>query len=125
MSILQGQVSQAKVSTINERNKALRFYKQTKDVGLSYKKIVDEVKDITIVGFSDAAWGVREDGASQGGFLIVWAHKRVMDGHPTEMVILDWQSSKLRRIARSSLAAEAQAAATCAEAIEWNKVKSS
>ena len=36
--------------------------------------------DLTFVGFGDCGWGVRRDGSSQGGSLIIAADRRILDG---------------------------------------------
>ena len=67
---------------------------------------------------TDAAWGVREDGGSQLGYLIFLANKAVLDGAKGYYSLLDWKSSKATRISRSSLNSEAQGAATGVDALE-------
>ena len=53
-----------------------------------------------IVCFSDASWGNLPDGGSQGGHLIF------IMGEGGEANLISWQSRRLKRIARSTLAAE-------------------
>ena len=55
--------------------------------------------DLTFVGFGDCGWGVRRDGSSPGGSLIVAA----------TTTTVDWKSYKCKRVVRSSLAGETQA----------------
>ena len=47
--------------------------------------------------FSDAAWGVRPDGSSQGGFLVYAASHALHEGHEAPVGIIDWKSWKLSR----------------------------
>eukprot|EP00975_Prorocentrum_lima_P005474 1183001-Prorocentrum_lima.AAC.1 len=61
-----------------ELNKALRFYRQNGDVGLTFDHISDDTKDWLLVGVSDASWGTRPDGSSQGGFLVGLTHKNAL-----------------------------------------------
>ncbi|CAK0820802.1 unnamed protein product [Prorocentrum cordatum] len=93
-----------------EANETLRFYKQNSDVGLKIKKI-GQVCDIVFVAMTDAAWGVRLGGSSQGGYVVLACHKKIFDGHESDFSVIDWKSFKLLRMARSSLHAESQAAA--------------
>ena len=58
--------------------------------------------DIRLEVFTDAAFGNLHDGGSRGGYLIF-----VSDG--LRSAPLDWSSHRLKRVARSTLAAEAQA----------------
>ena len=67
----------------------------------------------------DAAHGVRHDGSSQGGFLCLLTHKQAFEGVETPDQVLEWKSFKLPRVARSSLAAEAQAAGAAADSVEF------
>eukprot|EP00975_Prorocentrum_lima_P062635 12886703-Prorocentrum_lima.AAC.1 len=53
--------------------------------------------DVGFVAMSDAAWAVRADGTSQGGFLILLVPRRALDNEPVHYGILDWRSSKLLR----------------------------
>eukprot|EP00975_Prorocentrum_lima_P008677 1855548-Prorocentrum_lima.AAC.1 len=66
---------------------------------------------------SDAAWAVRADGTSQGGFLILLVPRRAFNNEPVHYSILDWRSFKLRRVSRSNLNSEAQAAATAVDSL--------
>ena len=69
--------------------------------------------------FCDAAWGVRPDGSSQGGYLIFFADRALLEGKNALMKILDWRSWKLKRVCRSSLAAETQAFTDAIDQLNW------
>ena len=55
--------------------------------------------------FSDAAWGVRPDGSSQGGFIIYASSHALHKGQEAPVGIIEWKSWKLSRKCRSSLSA--------------------
>ena len=61
--------------------------------------------------FGDAAWGVRPDGSSQGGYLIYASSHALHEGQEALVGIIEWKSWKLSRKCRSSLSAESQAMA--------------
>ena len=61
--------------------------------------------------FSDAAWGVRPDGSSQGGFLVYATSHSLHKGEEAPLGIIEWKSWKLSRKCRSNLSAESQAMA--------------
>ena len=63
---------------------------------------MSSLSDIRLEVFTDAAFGNLHDGGSRGGYLIF-----VSDG--LRSAPLDWSSHRLKRVARSTLAAEAQA----------------
>ena len=58
----------------------------------------------------DASFCSRPDGSSQGGYFVLLAPRHILETKEDVYHILDWRSSKLPRVARSSLSAEAQAA---------------
>ena len=100
-----GEISGATVRTLQKAN----------DVSLDYAPI-GKPEDLVVVTFTDAAFSSRHDGASQGGYLLTLAHRSVLeDGAAGRYQILDWRSYKLARVARSTLAAESQAAGEAAD----------
>ena len=111
-SILAGELAAKEGKVMNELNKTLRFSKQNGDVKIHFPKVVDDWKDLSFVGYSDAAHGVRRDLGSQGGFLIVATSPKVHTGAVCRYTPVAWRSYKLTRVCRSSLSAEAQACAT-------------
>jgi hypothetical protein len=42
------------------------------------QKIAQCFEDTRLVLLTDAAWGIREDGSSQGDYLILLCHKDIM-----------------------------------------------
>ena len=73
--------------------------------------------------YTDAAWAVRPDSTSQGGYLLfVGGHEEIEAGYAMKLTVVDWCSKKLQRICRSSLSAESQAATQAIDALEWTKV---
>ena len=72
-----------------------------------------------MVGYSDAAWNVRRDGSSQGGFLIFLTDYTLMQNREAPISLLAWASAKLPRVCRSSSAAEVQAASEAQEELEF------
>ena len=116
-SIYSGSVSRGLVKTAQEANRLLKFAKDNADVGLTYSPL--DLGDVRIVTAFDASFGCRPDGSSQGGFVVMLAPRKILETEEGDYHILDWRSLKLPRIARSSLAAEAQAAACASDATEF------
>ena len=79
-------------------NKLFTNMKQN-ECKLIYKKLGND-NDLRIVVYSDAAHGNLSNGGSQGGYIIF------LCGHENNCVPLNWQSKRIRRVVRSSLAAE-------------------
>ena len=118
VSQLAGLTSKATTSTLREANKCLRFAKQHSDVGLKFQRI-GRPEDLTLIAYSDAAFTSRHDLTSQGGQLVLLS---VTTGQEGGYHLVDWRSWKLPRVARSSLAAESQAASEASDALLYAAV---
>ena len=116
VSTLAGQVSKATTSTLDSANKCLKFAKQNNDVGLEFRHLGPK-EEITFIAYSDASFASRDDLSSQGGYMVAMTHRDVTKGGEGHYNIIDWRSWKLARVARSTLAAESQAASDAADAL--------
>eukprot|EP00435_Cladocopium_sp_Y103_P006856 s1452_g2.t1 len=117
-SITSGMINNGKVSTITELNSGLKFAKQNADVGLIYKPL-GEISKLRLVTMFDASFSVRADGSSQGGYMVMLVPEHTLTNTEDWFHMLEWRSLKLPRVARSSLAAETQAAACAADATDF------
>ncbi len=70
------------------------------------------------VATHDAAWAVRRDGKSQGGFFIGMAERRLLKGEPSHVSPLFQQTRKCPRVARSCLSWEVQSGNMTNEELE-------
>eukprot|EP00435_Cladocopium_sp_Y103_P030130 s3673_g7.t1 len=118
-SMLAGDVSKGLASTVFEANKLLKFAKLNSDVGLVFSPLGD-MQDWRLVTAFDASFCSRADGTSQGGYFVLLAPKRILETEEDVYHIIDRRSFKLPRVARSSLAAESQAAGCAADATEFS-----
>ena len=92
-SIKEGKVKDAKhANKVMRRAKGVAYH-------ISYQDLGDH-HNWRIVGFSDASWGNLGEGGSQGGYLIF------IVGAEGTANLVSWQSRRLRRVARSTIAAE-------------------
>ena len=121
ISILAADIEKADGHLIQDLNKSLKFAKQNSEFKLTYGKIADDLSESCMVAFSDAAFAVRSDHSSQGGYLLVLTNKKVLDGQATAYSVLGWRSHKLQRVCRSSLAAESQASASAVDDLMMTK----
>ena len=117
-SLLAGQMSAGLVKSINDANKLLKFAKENSDVALRYSYL-DEPHKLRLVCMFDAAFCIRRDNASQGGYIVMLVPESSFHGTESEYHVIDWKSSKLPRVARSSLGAEAQAAGQAADSVDF------
>ena len=105
LSILLGRVGCALVSDLSEAKKLLKLAQRTESLAIP---IHPHRGEIAFVGYTDASWGGRADGHSQGGFRIFMYDLGYLQGKPGPLTLISWDSHKLTRICRSSLAAEIQ-----------------
>ena len=121
-SILAGDIAAKERSVLNELNKALRLGKSNSDVVHKFPKMMDDIKELGFVAFSDAAFGLRRDMASQGGYIIMACNKKMLHGECERYTLLSWRSFRLQRVCRSSLSAESQACSTALDELTLTKL---
>ena len=102
---------------LQSANKLIRQAQRYKEIPINIPSI--PLKRLTLGTFTDAAWAVRPDGSSQGGYLLFFADKDLLDGKESSVSIMDWKSWKLKRKVRSSLAAESQALADAVDNLNY------
>ena len=100
-----------------DANKLLKFANENSDVGLNFAPL--RLSVLCVVTAFDTSFGCRPDGTSQGGYLVMLAPRRILETEEDFYQILESRSQKLPRVASSSLAAEAQAAACAADSTEF------
>ena len=90
-------VKNATVADILSINKVIKFVKSTPS-SISIPKL--DLKSLSITVFADASFNNLPDGGGQGGYIIFLNDKY------NSVIPLSWNSTRLRRVARSSLGAE-------------------
>jgi hypothetical protein len=118
VNILQSDVTIATVETLLTANKILRKLKQHMQK-LYTRKILG---DINFVAWSDASWANRKSGSSTGGYIIGMCGPEVLEGKRNHVTIVSWSTNKLKRVARSSLAAEVQALANAEDELHLTRL---
>ena len=109
VNLLQSCVATATVETVLAANKVLRKLRQ--GPSKLYTRRVPDGEQINLVAWSDASWANRRDGKSTGGYLIGLCGSNVLKGGRGHISVVSWGTNKLKRVARSSMAAEMQALA--------------
>ena len=124
ISLLQASSSSPTVNDINVANKLLRFAKEVvQGYNMTLRRHGSSLAELRFGVYMDASWGIRPDGASQGGHAIfVGTEAEMTDGKPFPVTLVSWHSKKLTRMCRSSLSAEAQSAAGAIDETEWTKI---
>jgi len=77
---------------------------------------------LAVVCWTDASWANRVDHSSPGGFLIGLAPSEIQNGNNSMVTPLYWATQKLKRQARSSLSAEAQALANAEQELYYARL---
>ena len=106
---LSTRLNSATVDDFLRANKVIRKVKQ-RNVVLMYQQLEQPIK---LLGFCDASYANLKDGSSQGGFIIF------LMGKDNKVSPLCWSSRKLRRVCRSTIAAETMALLDVSEACFW------
>ncbi|CAE7207895.1 GIP [Symbiodinium sp. CCMP2592] len=109
LSMLQSTLSTRDFSLIEQVNKLVREIHAARHVSIKVQNLGGSPDELCFIGFSDAALANRPGGASTGGFLLGLIHPSDLAKGEGRINLVSWRSSKLQRVARSSLAAEAQA----------------
>ena len=106
VNLIQSEITIATVQTLLTANKILRKLRAHGTSKLFTRKIEGEVQAIA---WSDASWANRRDAHSTGGYIIGLTSDKLMKGERTHVSVVSWGTNKLKRVAKSSLAAEVQA----------------
>ena len=89
VSLLCGEVSAAAVYTATQANKLLRFAKANSDVGMQFSDL-GQLHELCMIALSDAAWGVRKNHESQGGYFVLLMNVKALQGQLDQpYVVLD------------------------------------
>merc|ERR1711894_732205 len=112
------QLSQGKVAVISKINKLVRELNNTAKIPMT----MFPVKNWNIVTWADAAWAVRADGTSQGGYFVGLVEKDFLRGKMGAVTPLAWTSWKLHRVAKSSSSAEVQAVTYGMEEMDFCRI---
>ena len=119
VNLIQSEVTTATVETLMKANKILRTLRNSPN-RLYTRKL--ETKDIQLVAWSDASWANRKSGHSTGGYIIGLCGTDILQGTRGHVTIASWATNKLKRVARSSMAAEVQALANAEDELHLTRL---
>ena len=93
LSLLLAYSNCATINTLMEVNKLIRRAR----VEARQELVRERHLNPCVVAYSDAAWSVRKDGSSQGGYLVYLADMALMQNKESPLSLLAWHSGKLPR----------------------------
>ena len=120
VSLSAGTTSSPSYGDLSTANKLIRQAQRSKELPMKIASI--PLHRLPIGAFTDAAWAVRPDGSSQGGYLLFFSDTDLFEGKEADISIMDWKSWKLKRKVRSSLAAESQALADAVDNLNYMRL---
>ena len=110
MSKLSSVAASPTVFDYNQAEKIRRYLMTTSTVGISFSRLSSPSR---ILAFSDSAFQNLPDAGSQGGFLVSVAEYPVLTHQTTvSSCLIAWKSAKIKRVVRSTFAAETQQCGT-------------
>ena len=113
---IQDKGDKGHVSDVLMFNRALREMKHHK-ICLKFPSNIP-IESWRIIAIADAGWGKRANGEFQGGYILGLTTQEMFEHKEARVWIVDWSSKKLRRVVRSSVAAETLSAQNAMDAVE-------
>lgn len=89
-----------------------------KPVTVQFAALGCDIEKMLVVGISDASFAGMPRGRSQGGLVIAFANPDILEG-PAKMNVIMYHSGLIKRVVRSSLAAEMSQAAHVLEEMDY------
>ena len=116
-------ITKATVRDLLECNAIGKRVLETPDLGITLPRGVFDAKNCALVGFGDAAFANEESVKSQFGEVVLACKpndvEAVCNGRYDLAVLLSWRSGTIKRVVRSTLAAEGYAISETSEQVEW------
>ena len=121
VNLLAQRVARATVNDLAEINGCVRRAKSVMHVGIVLKQNTTKLKDSVAVAFGDAAFANAKGEESQWGGATAPTHypQKVWQGDYHLALTISWRSSTVKRVVRSTLAAEGYATSEALEQGQW------
>ena len=105
------------IDHICQANKVVAELKATPEVCVRILPI--PLADGMWMAACDAALANAEENKSQGGFLVMFAEKKIMNEEIAKISVNSWKSHRLKRVVKASMGAEALAMDDALAELEW------
>ncbi|CAE7345527.1 GIP [Symbiodinium sp. KB8] len=111
-------------SVIPAVNKLVREVHSSKHISVGIQQLGPcDPSELSLVCWSDAALANRPDLGSTGGYVVAFMTQASIDRGNGRLNLASWRSSKLSRVARSSLAAETQALSDAEQELMFTRLQ--
>lgn len=123
VSLLARKTQQATVEDLVSINQCVRRARSNKHVGIVIRRGIIRMKDAALLAFGDAAFANAPGDKSQWGGLIALTHNpnQVWKGRYDLAIPISWVSATIKRVVRSTLAAEGYATSEILEQAQWTR----
>ncbi|CAE7242021.1 GIP, partial [Symbiodinium pilosum] len=108
-----------KIRDVVALNKAVKHPKDSSEHKWCFRKCNFTLEEAIVFSFADSSFGNVEGGKSQCGFVVGLTTRDVFNGDPVPILILETYSGSIKRVCRSTLAAEANGFLAGTEAAEY------
>ncbi|CAE7766366.1 GIP, partial [Symbiodinium sp. CCMP2456] len=119
VSLAAQSVSHPKVSDVVRLNRAVKMLKDTSEARWCFRKSDLKLKDAVAFAFADSSFANAEGSKSQCGYVVGLTSPDIFRGGPVPIYIVEAFSGSIKRVCRSTLAAEANGFLSGAEAAEY------
>ena len=106
-SLLPG--SDQRLSHLKEAYELAKYAQEDAEAGVVLRPVLLDPKEIIIVTYADASYGNAAGSKRQGGILVCLTSREALRGEAAATLV-GWRSGRIRRVVRSTLAAEASSA---------------
>ena len=106
-----------KVSDLLYANQLVQRARQFREVEIKVRSI--DLDDLCICMHSDAAWSNAKEERTQGGYILAFANRALVDNKSVSWSPFHWKSFRLHRVVPSTLGGEAQVFSSGSAVAEW------
>ena len=117
LSLLQSEINQANIETLQSANRLLHEAKRYHDVTITIKPIPHQ--SFRFMAFSDASFASTKKPDSHAGSIIVGTHEDINNNSQCPISPLTWGSKKIQKVVTSTLSAETTSLASALDQMAW------
>ena len=119
-SALSSVATKPTVKDLIEMNSCIKALKRDVEQKITFHSDLD-LNRVAVLSVSDAAFDNLPNHRSQGGHMLLLADKDILDDHGKQhrVSFVEWRSTRIRRVVRSTLSAEAYSMSEASEGCDW------